>query len=69
MQRDGQAVGLKLGRKETAREVPREIDSFLDVMHDFVGVLDFSRSPVGEFFAKDLRRQRSSGQMLAETVV
>src|SRR3989442_12484695 len=69
VQRDVQSIGLKFRRKETAREVAGQLNSFLDVVHNFVRVVDLSRGPASEFFAKDLCSKGCPGQMLAKTVV
>ena len=69
IERDVQSVSLEFRRKETAGEVPGEIDPFLDVLHNFVGLGHLGCRPTSEFLAQDLGSERRPGQMLAETVV
>src|SRR5207302_10826201 len=69
LQRNIQPIGLEFRRKEAARQVASEINSFLDVIHDFVGIRDLGRRAISELVSKDLRSQRRPGQMLAETIM
>ena len=69
LQRNIQPICLEFRRKEAARQVASEINSFLNVMHDFVGMRDLGRRAISELVPKDLRSQRRPGQMLAETIM
>src|SRR5438477_9142932 len=69
LQRNIQPIGLEFRRKEAARQVASQINSFLDVMHDFVGIRDLSPRAISELVPKNLRSQRRPGQMLAETIM
>ena len=69
VERDVQSISLEFRRKETAGEVPGEIDPFLDVLHNFVGLGHLGCRPTSEFLAQDLGSERRPGQMLAETIM
>src|SRR5207245_1918854 len=58
LQRNIQPIGLEFRRKEAACQVASEINSLLDIMHDFVGIRDLSRRVISELVPKNLRSQR-----------